>query len=89
MALVLKANRQIGNIVRLNPKTYVEDPQIDLVREGIDTHEFTFDEWKRVSVEDKGKTKMVMRVVHVTKTKEEFLDHIEKQTGNFQIMFLE
>lgn len=57
MALVLKAIRQIGIAVPLNPGTYVDDPPIDLVREGIDTNEFTFDEWKRVSVEDKGKTR--------------------------------
>lgn len=83
MALVLKAICQIGIAVPLNPETYVDDPPIDLVREGIDTNEFTFDEWKRVSVEDKGKIKMVMRVVHVTKTKEEFLAHLEKQTAEF------
>uniref|UniRef100_A0A8W8KGY5 Uncharacterized protein n=1 Tax=Magallana gigas TaxID=29159 RepID=A0A8W8KGY5_MAGGI len=40
--------RQIGIAVPLNPETYVDDPPIDLVREGIDTNEFTFDEWKRV-----------------------------------------
>lgn len=52
MASVLKAIRQIGIAVPLNPETYVEDPPIDLVGKGIDTNEFTFDEWKRVSVED-------------------------------------
>lgn len=52
MAPVLKAIRQIDIAVPLNPETYVEDPPIDLVGKGIDTNDFTFDEWKRVSVED-------------------------------------
>jgi hypothetical protein len=74
MALILKALRQEGvNNVPNNPKTFVEMPSFATISEALNKPEISFDEWKRVAIEEKGKKIIVMKIVKVVKAKEEFM----------------
>lgn len=46
--------------------------------------EIKFGQWKTVAIKDKGKTKMIMKVVPSTITKEKFLQYIGQQITYFK-----
>ncbi|XP_069109647.1 uncharacterized protein [Argopecten irradians] len=84
MALTLKAMRREGINVPVNAETYAKDPQIQDISEELKSVEVRYHEWKRVPVEEKGKKKMVMRMVQQTATSEEFVARLRNQTAEFQ-----
>lgn len=83
MALMLKALRRLGIDVPANPERFVEIPCNEEIGQKINT-EMTYEQWKRVSIEEKGKKKMVMRIVKVTQSKEDFPKHLQEQTTEFK-----
>lgn len=83
MALTLKALRLEGVLVPINPEKYLENASMENISKEISKPEVSFEEWKRVAVEEKGKKKMVMKIVKVVKAKGDFMSHLESQTREF------
>ena len=87
MALLLKALRREGIDAPMNPESFIAtdncESMIDAISDKLSNTEIKFDEWKRVAIEERGNTKMVMRIVASTKTKHEFLSHLRENTNQF------
>ena len=83
-ALCTQSLRKCGLNVPLNPEKFVEDDAYIEKMKSDTPEEISIGQWKRVSVEDKGKTKMIMKVVTCKMTKTEFLKHMEAQIGEFK-----
>lgn len=65
-------------LVPNNPETFVERPSFETISEALTKPEISFDEWKRVAIEEKGKKKNghenrqgceIKRRIHVTSDK--------------------
>ena len=83
MSLILKSLKPMCPDIPLNPEKYSEDPQIDRINASLSDEEITFSQWKRVPVEQKGKSKMVMKIVQVTESKTAFIETLTRQTQEF------
>lgn len=82
-ALCTLAMRKFGVDVPKNPERFIED---DGNTEKMQQHtpdEIEFGQWKRVAIDDKGKKKMIMKVVSMTMTKEQFLQYMKQQINDF------
>jgi hypothetical protein len=66
-------------LVPNNPETFVERPSFETISEALTKPEISFNEWTRVAIEEKGKKKMVMKIVKVVISKEEFMSHLINQ----------
>ena len=84
MALLLKSLRQEGITVPTNPEVFIESHDLESIDREITKAEVSFDEWKRVPIEEKGKKKMVMKIVKVVKPKTEYMTHIENQVKDLK-----
>ncbi|XP_046548265.1 uncharacterized protein LOC124258241 [Haliotis rubra] len=83
MALILKSLKPLYPEIPLNPEKYSENPRIDDMKANLLHPEFTYGQWKRVPVEIKGKTKVVMKIVQVTESKSVFFETLKLQTLEF------
>ena len=82
-ALCTQALRKLGVDVPLNSEKFIQD-DVNFEKVKSDTpDEITFGQWKRVVVEEKGKKKMVMRIVSCTMKRDEFLKFMEEQIKDF------
>lgn len=82
-ALCTSSMRKCGVNVPLNPETFIEDTGNTEKMKTDLPEEIEFGQWKRVPLQDKGKTKMIMKVVSSTMTKEKFLQYMEQQITDF------
>jgi len=82
-ALCTSAMRKCGLDVPLNPEKFIEDDKNIAKMKTEIPSEIEIGQWKRVPVDDKGKKKMIMRVVTKTMKKDEFLEQMDKQTVEF------
>ena len=86
MALTLKAMRKAGVTTPSNPESYLKEPvKSNSVREVIgNNQEISVGQWKRIEVEERGKMKNVMKIVQSEMSINDFIDHLEKQTKDFE-----
>ena len=83
MALCLKALRECGLDIPLNPETFISgDKHKKTVTENA-SDSIKYGQWERVPVEEKGRTKMVTKIVESYLPKQEFLQIFEKQADEF------
>jgi hypothetical protein len=83
MALTAKTLKKEGLSVSINPDVFVKS---ELDRTTISNNlkdTIKVPQWKRVEVEDRGKKKMVMRVIDNEMRKDEFLNYLESQKQEF------
>ncbi|CAC5405224.1 unnamed protein product [Mytilus coruscus] len=85
MSFTLKAVKRLGIDVSLNAEKEVEKQQ-EIIQDMTNTEasDVVFSQWKRVKVEEKGRTKMTMKVVDSTVDKSGFIAHVEKQMNEFK-----
>lgn len=84
MALLLKSLRREGVTVSTNPETYIKNR--DDLAGTLNTQLpdiVHFGQWQRVKIDDKGKEKVVTKIVDQSLTKMKFLDKLESQTDDF------
>ena len=83
-ALCNQALRKLGLNIPLNSEKFIEN-ESNLEKIKAETpQEITFGQWKRVSVDDKGKKKMVMRIIPCTMDKNDFIKFMEEQIKEFK-----
>ena len=83
-ALLMRCLKREGVEAPANPERYLDrESSIDDDTAALD-QEITYEEWRRVAVEEKDKKKMVMRIVKVTTTKESFIEHLKNKTLDFK-----
>ncbi|CAC5359819.1 unnamed protein product [Mytilus coruscus] len=85
MSFTLKAVKRLGIDVSLNAEKEVEKQQ-EIIQDVTNTEasDVVFSQWKRVKVEEKGRTKMTMKFVDSTVDKSGFIAHVEKQMNEFK-----
>ncbi|ESO91799.1 hypothetical protein LOTGIDRAFT_163159 [Lottia gigantea] len=85
MALFLKAIQRSGASVPSNPESFLREvTDLRQITESITEEEITFGQWKRVPFEEKGKTKMVMKIVEEKVIKAEFVSKLTSQFEDFK-----
>ena len=85
MALLMKALKREGVDAPANPEKFLtRETTIDQDTASIDEHDIMYEQWKRVTIEDKDKKKFVMRIVKITTKKMAFVEHLKQVTTEFQ-----
>ena len=85
MALLVKSLQREGLDVSKNPQTFIENTTFEDVKAELQADEITYQEWRRVTVDDaNGQKKLAMRVVEVKKERELFLAHFENYLDLFK-----
>ena len=81
MAKVLRSE---GIYVSVNPEVFVKGVlDVHTVFDKVSKDNVKVPQWKHMKIEDKGKTKQVMRIQDISMTKQEFVDHIQNQKQDF------
>lgn len=83
MSLTAKTLRREGVPVSVNPEVFVKSTIDQETISDTLPERIQVPQWKRVEVEERGKRKLVMRVVDTDMTKEDFLNHIDTQKQTF------
>ena len=83
-ALCNQALRKLGLTILLNSEKFIEDDSNLEKIKAESPQEITFGQWKRVSVDDKGKQKMVMRIISCTMNKNDYIKFMEEQIKEFK-----
>ena len=83
-ALCSQALRKLGLNVPLNSEKFIEDDSNFEKVKAEAPEELTFRQWKRVPVDDKGRKKMVMKIVPCTMKKDDFLHFFEEKITDFK-----
>lgn len=85
MSLTLKAIKRQNISVSLNAEKEIENKE-NIVKnvKSIDSEEIEVNQWQRVPIEEKGKKKMIMKIVAKKMKKDEFSKHVGDQFEEFQ-----
>ena len=85
MAMKMRALRKMSINAPVNPEAFVEQHQdVAPLFSGNKSVNIEFSQWKRVSVDDKGKRKWVMRIVTESIPQEEFILILQKESNMFR-----
>lgn len=83
-ALTIKLLRKEGVDVPVNPEQAVEIFPTDEILLQTLPESITWSQWKRIEIEEKGRKKMVTRVVETNLDKNQFLSNLDKQIREFK-----
>ena len=86
MALCVRALRNnYGVKIASNPEEFVKGDDLQTVIESELPDAVKVSQWKRVPVEEKGRRKMVMKIVEHEYKKDEFIEFITQQANEFKL----
>ncbi|XP_052251283.1 uncharacterized protein LOC127858304 [Dreissena polymorpha] len=83
MSLSARVLRGCGLNLPINPKEFVKDERVNHVLENDIPDSIKVGQWKRVPVEEKGKKKMIMKIVESEFKREDFLKFVKEQMQSF------